>query len=1399
MTPSEMTPDTRDIASDDAAERFIAKWNGVGASELSTSQSFLIDLCHLLGVDTPHPTPEQAYMFERPITFAYGDGSTSAGRIDLYRRGAFVLEAKKLKAASHTKGFDDGLLRARTQAEQYARALPADEGRPPFVVVVDVGNRIELYAEFSRSGATYTPFPDPRSHRIALDDLRKPELRERLRQVWTDPLALDPSRESARVTREIATQLAELAKRLEADGHGAEAVAQFLMRCLFTMFAEDVKLLPSDSFRDLMMKHAEQPDIAMRMLAQLWRDMDSGGFSAAIAGDVLRFNGKLFKQPDTLPLDKPQLALLIQAAKAKWNHVEPAIFGTLLERALSPNERHKLGAHYTPRAYVERLVLPTVIEPLRLEWSNTQVAAMALAAEGNPDEAAVELRRFHHRLCTVRVLDPACGSGNFLYVTLEHLKRLEGEVLNALDELGDRQTGLALGSERADAAAGETVDPHNLLGIELNPRAAAIAEVVLWIGYLQWHFRTRGDVFPPQPVIRDFRNIENRDAVLAYDDVVPQLDAHGQPLTRWDGETMKVSPITGEKIPDDSARKPVMRYVNPRKAAWPEADFVVGNPPFIGASTMRSALGDGYVDALRGVWSEVPESSDFVMYWWHLSALLTRRGAFERFGLITTNSIRQTFNRRVIEAALLPSPTGRGAGGEGTEKRETSSADAPSSGAARHLLPVGEGKEQPLSLVFAIPDHPWVDAVDGAAVRIAMTVAARNHAPGRLLQVTAERDNGDEVDVDLSQRTGLIHADLRTGANVASAQALRANHGLSCPGLKLHGAGFIVKPEVAEKLGLHSVPGLERYIRPYRNGRDLTDSPRGVLVIDLYGLAVDEVFKRFPAVYQHVLEHVKPERDQNNRAMYRENWWLHGEVRSAFRPALSNLSRYIATVETAKHRTFQFLGAEVAPDNMLIVVAMEDGLALGILSSAVHVVWALAAGGRLGVGNDPRYNKSRCFDPFPFPAGISLLPSGEGARRADEGTTIATPSPPAPLPAGEGSSARIRTLAESLDTHRKRQQVAHPELTLTGMYNVLEKLRSGEALSAKERVIHEQGLVSVLRQIHDELDAAVLEAYGWSDLLPLLRVAHGNDAPALLPSPTGRGVGGEGESRGRLPKAPLPQETIAFARTLRREQTDAETLMWMLLRDRRLHGMKFRRQHPVPPYTLDFYCHPLKLAVELDGSQHLDSARDQARDTALNDAGIEVLRYWNHDVLARTEQVLDDLWNRIDHRSVVIAGGTAAAEPSPPAPLPVGEGSAMTRDEAKRAFDDAVLERLVALNAERAAEEARGLVRWLRPEFQNPQATPTQQTIDTGPEEDPAEDIVPTASIKPQPWPKDAVAQVRAVADALSASAVPLSLDEIAARFTARGPWKKRLPQLLDMLVAMGRAREDAGRFRAMG
>ena len=211
---------------------------------------------------------------------------------------------------------------------------------------------------------------------------------------------------------------------------------------------------------------------------------------------------------------------------------------------------------------------------MRDEWKDVQAAAAALEAQGKHDKAVNEIRDFHRKLCEIRILDPACGSGNFLYVTLEHMKRLEGEILGTLNDLGEGQNLLEM--------QGNTVDPHQFLGLEINPRAAAIAEMVLWIGYLQWHFRTHGHINPPQPVLRAFENIECRDAVLAYDRWEYKMNEDGRPVMRWDGKTYKKSPTTGEDIPDESAQVPEEVYINPKKAEWPEADYVVGNPPFIG-------------------------------------------------------------------------------------------------------------------------------------------------------------------------------------------------------------------------------------------------------------------------------------------------------------------------------------------------------------------------------------------------------------------------------------------------------------------------------------------------------------------------------------------------------------------------------------------------------------------------------------------------------------------------------------------------------------------------------------------------------------------------------------------------------------------------------------------------
>lgn len=989
-------------------ESFIARWqNQEGGQERANYALFLTELCDLLQL--PHADPASAghetndYVFERTVKEVARDGSNSSRRIDLYKRDCFVLEAKQSRFAGEKKldapqlpgpmataprgrrsganrAWDVLMMNARQQAENYVRLLPALHEPPPFVLICDVGHCIEVYANFRRDGKAYDQFPDRRSFRIYLEDLRDEKIRERLKAIWTNPLSLDPSRYAAKVTRDIATRIAKVSKALEEQGHASEEVALFLMRVLFTMFAEDVELLPKDCFKHLLNDCAEKPEIFPGMMQDLWRAMDEGGFTATIREKVKRFNGEFFHNRQALKLDREEIGELAAAAAYDWKDVEPAIFGTFLEQALDPTDRRRLGAHYTPRAYVERLVIAAVIDPLREAWDNARTTADRQKSEGKGEAAIKTVQAFHDRLCDTRVLDPACGTGNFLYVSLELMKRLEGEVLEALNDLGGQE---------ALAYESHTVDPHQFLGMELNPRAAAIAELVLWIGHLQWHFRNRG-VAPSEPILKAFHNIQNMDAVLTWD---------GYPLP---------------KIVDGKDT-----YPNARKPDWPMAEYIVGNPPFVGGKDIRARMGSAYAEALWQAHKHMNESADFVMYWWDRSAeiLLRAKSPLKRFGFVTTNSISQVFQRRVMEPYLTA--------------------------------------KKPLSIIMAIPDHPWTKVTrDSAAVRIAMTVAQACKRDGVLMEVTAEEGVETDSPVILFEEfKGKVNSDLSVGPDVTSAVALKSNSALCSPGMKLHGSGFIVTPQEAENLGLGRVSGLDQHIRLYRNGRDLTDRPRGVMVIDLFGLTADEVRARYPAIYQHVLTTVKPERNSNNRASYRDNWWIFGEPRKDLRPALVNLPRYIATVETAKHRVFQFLDASILPDNKLVNFAMSDSYSLGILHSKVHFIWYVANSAKIGMyDGDAVYVKSRCFDPFPFPNANST------------------------------QKAAIHAIAEELDTHRKRVLGDHSHLTLTGIYNVLERLKTGaksDDLDTRERRTLDDGLVLVLKELHDELDAYVAESYGW--------------------------------------------------------------------------------------------------------------------------------------------------------------------------------------------------------------------------------------------------------------------------------------------------------------------------------
>lgn len=990
-------------------EVFVKRWSDLeGGQERSNYAMFLRELCEV--IDAPIPDPASAsrqfndYVFERVVERQRPDGTTERGRIDLYKRDCFILEAKQSRQKGAKKAVIDGqadlfadvkgqslqnsaidhlMINARRQAEGYAQALPKDHHYPPFLLTCDVGRTIEVYADFSGHGRHYTQFPDARNFRIDLARLVDPDVRKHLRSIWVEPLSLDPAVQTAKVTREIAGTLAEVSKALEARGFAQTDVAVFLMRCLFTMFVEDVQLIRKDSFKELLSRCVADPERFPHEMDDLWRHMDVGDYSPAVGEKLLRFNGKLFKKAKALPLFKEEIALLRQAASADWKDLEPAIFGSLFEQALNVEERKQLGAHYTPRAYVERLVNATIIDPLMQDWLASQASAERALRSGSKSLAIREVGDFLTSLSKVRVLDPACGTGNFLYVALRLLKQLEGEVLKQLHDLD--------GEDALRRYAGISVKPDQFLGMEVNKRAIEIAELVLWIGYLQWHLRTRPDR-PAEPVLGDSDHIVDQNALLTWDSY--------------------------PKAPPPTRRKGKSAYftVSVRKSEWPNADFIVGNPPFIGGKDVRERLGVDYAEALWSVHSHVNPSADYVMYWWDRAAdILSQKSTrLRRFGFVTTNSITQVFQRRVVEQRL--------------------SAD------------------KPVSIILAIPDHPWTRASkDAAAVRIAMTVVEAGSHQGVLREVVREEHlETDDPLIGYIERKGTINADLTIGADLTRAKSLVANDVLCSPGVKLHGDGFIVSKDAAKRLGLGRRAHLGKHIREYRNGRDLTTRSRNVMVIDMFGLGAKEVRVQFPEVYQHLLDAVKPARDRNNRATYRDNWWIFGEPRRELRPALNGLKRYIATVETAKHRVFQFLDSSILPDNMVIAIALDDAYQLGVLSSRFHTMWALRAGGWLGVGNDPRYSKSRCFDPFPFPD------------------------------AKAKQKKQISALAEELDCLRKDVLAKHEDLSLTALYNILEELRAGSPLGPKTQDVKERGRVLILRDLHDQIDVAVADAYGWS-------------------------------------------------------------------------------------------------------------------------------------------------------------------------------------------------------------------------------------------------------------------------------------------------------------------------------
>jgi type II restriction/modification system DNA methylase subunit YeeA len=558
---------------------FVAKWKQVSARERQICQEHFLDLCHMLG----HPTPLEFDPTGTTFAFEMGAGKTSGGQgwADVAKLGYFGWEYK---------GKDHDLDKAYEQLLLYRDSLQ----NPPVLVVSDI-NRIVIRTN-------YTNLPT-RKYELSLDDLLKPESLKILRAVFFNPEELKPHETVAGVTEKAADQFARLAGILRKYGENPQQVAHFLIRLLFCLFAEDVGLLPERLFPRLLEQTRRNAHDFAEVLRQLFRAMKDGGYFGA--DKIRHFNGGLFDDDLALQLDGDAMQTIADIDALDWGAIEPSIFGTLFERGLDPAKRSQLGAHYTGRDDILLIVEPVLMAPLRREWQALQAecAAMKAEAAGESEKTRAvvsrrigeKLRLFADRIAAVRVLDAACGSGNFLYLALQLLLDLQHEVIAFSDEMGAGRFFIS-------------VSPAQLYGIEINEYAHELAQVTIQIGYIQW-LVNNGYGLPADPILKRSDNLHHMDAILAF-------DAEGKPV----------------------------------EPEWPAADVIIGNPPFLGNRKMRPELGDKYCDSLLKVFGDrITGMPDLVCYWFEKAQNYISKGSAKRVGLLATQAIRGGTNRQVLE------------------------------------------------------------------------------------------------------------------------------------------------------------------------------------------------------------------------------------------------------------------------------------------------------------------------------------------------------------------------------------------------------------------------------------------------------------------------------------------------------------------------------------------------------------------------------------------------------------------------------------------------------------------------------------------------------------------------------------------------------------------------------
>ena len=836
---------------------FMTKWRLADLTERSGAHQHFCDLCELVD----HPKPATAD--PKGEWFAFEKGATkpdgSDGWADVWKKDYFAWEYKK----KH-KDLD----RAYKQLLQYREALD----RPPLLVVCDM-DRIVVHTDFTRMPT--------KIYELTLLGLEKPENLEIIKAVFHHPETLKPGVSREAITQQAAARLAEAAQRLRDRGFAPHKVARFLDRIVFCLFAEDIGLLPKGVFAAILKEYLHEPEAFAEAVGDLFAQMAGGGRFGHQR--IRHFDGNLFEDVEVLPLEYPEIDSIRLAAALDWDAVDASIFGTLFERGMDPSKRAQLGAHYTSRDDIDTLVEPVVMAPLRREWDQLRTTIETRIAKATPPpkgkkgkkkasgemplfkgalekaqhEGEVLVNRFLQRLSRVTVLDPACGSGNFLYVTLQKLKDLEKEVMIYAGNHG-------LGTHT------EAVGPWQLHGIELSPYAFELAQLTVWIGYLQWLIHNGFDI-RGEPILRPMDTFECKDAILDLSD------------------------------PD-----------HPREPAWPKVDFIVGNPPFLGASKKRQELGHECVEALFAIYGDrVPPSADLCCYWFEKARQHLADGNCHRVGLLATQGIRGGANRVVLERV-------KGSG----------------------------------DIFFAESDRPWI--LDGASVHVSMVGFDAGQQRDRML-------DGHRVDK--------INPNLTSATDVTKAVRLPPNQALCFMGPSPK-ARFDIPEELALQMvrdsGNPTAAPNSDVIRPVASAVDLAKRDRHVWTID-FGFMELERAALYERPFEYVKENVYPTR-ANNPSQTNPCWWQYERPRVDMRQALEGLARFISTPGLSKHRIFVWRGMEVLCNQGTLVFPRADDYLLGLLHSRPHETWARSQATQLRERQSGlRYTPTTCFETFPFP------------------------------------------------------------------------------------------------------------------------------------------------------------------------------------------------------------------------------------------------------------------------------------------------------------------------------------------------------------------------------------------------------------------------------------------------